>query len=344
MTSHRIVSLAVGGMLSWSVACDRAATGVAESGMPQFELAAATAIPSDIKIAFTRVTGSPATGFNQDVYGIREDGTGLVNLTDHPALDNQPVWSPDGSKLAFRSNRDGDPEIYAMAADGSGITRLTFHPGLDGEPAWSPDGSRIAFRRSEFFGDFTGPGHPAPTGQPAPSEIWVMNADGSDGVSLTRNPEVRDVHPSWSPDGSRIVFERTYVNSTRVDLLVMGATGTPQRVITPWGGDPQAIRAGVIRALDVDPAWSPDGEQIVFRALRDFFGYDLWTVTPDGKNLTELIERPGPQITPAWSPDGSRIIFANLGPGGGLQIINRDGTGLTALTSGTIDFWPTWRR
>lgn len=343
MTSYRMVSLAVGGMLAWSIACDRAPTGRAESGMPQFELAAATAIPSDIKIAFTRVTGSPATGFNQDVYGMREDGTGLVNVTDHPALDNQPAWSPDGSKLAFRSNRDGDPEIYQMAADGSGITRLTFHAGLDGEPAWSPDGSKIAFRRSEFFGDFVGPGHPAPGGQPAPSEIWTMNADGSNARSLTRNPEARDAHPSWSPDGARLAFERTYVNSTRVDLIVVGASGTPQRVITPWGGDPQPITAGVIRAFDVDPAWSPDGEQIAFRALRDFFSYDIWVVSPEGKNLTELIELPRPQINPAWSPDGARIIFAD-GPGGGLAVMNRDGSGLTYLTSGAIDSWPTWRR
>jgi Tol biopolymer transport system component len=322
-------------MLSWSVACDRAATGVAESGMPQFELAAGTAIPSDLKIAFTR---------NQDVYAIREDGTGLVNLTDHPAVDNQPAWSPDGSKLAFRSNRDGDPEIYVMAADGSGITRLTFHAGLDGEPAWSPDGNKIAFRRSEFFGDFVGPGHPTPSSQPAPSEIWVMNADGSDAASLTRNPEVRDGHPSWSPDGAWIAFERTNAASNRTDIWVVGADGSPVRDITPWGANVQTVTTPLIPDIDAEPAWSPDGGTILFRAIRDFFGYDLWTVTPDGKNLTELIERLGPQITPAWSPDGSKIIFANFGPGLGLQVINRDGSGLTALTAGTIDSWPTWRR
>ena len=331
----RITRAALPLLVSMSmIACDRTPTAASSASRPLLDFTADQAIPGDITIAFVR---------GHDIYGTRDDGTGLVNLTDHPAADNQPAWSPDGSKLAFRSNRDGDPEIYVMAADGRGITRLTFHSGLDGEPAWSPDGTQIAFRRSDFFGDFAGPGHPTPGSQPAPSEIWVMNADGSGAAPLTRHPEARDAHPSWSPDGSRLVFERTYVNSTRVDLIVIGASGTPQRVITPWGGDPQALRAGIIRAFDVDPAWSPDGGTIVFRALRDFFGYDLWSVTPDARDLAELIELPGPQIHPAWSPDGSRIIFANLGPGGGLQVINRDGSGLTAVTT-TIDSWPTWRR
>ena len=325
------------------IGCDQMSTGASGHGGPQLDLAAEQGIPVDIAIAFLRVTGTPASGFQRDIYGIREDGMGLVNLTNHPASDDQPAWSPDGSKLAFRSDRDGDPEIYVMNSSDGAITRLTFHPGLDGEPAWSPDGAHIAFRRSEFFGDFVGPGHPAPGAQPAPSSIWLMNADGSDTAPLTRQPESRDAHPSWSSDGSRLVFERTRVNSTRVDLIVIGARGTPERVITPWGGDPQAVRAGVIRALDVDPSWSPTSDVIVFRALRDLFSYDIWTVSPEAKELTELIELPRPQINPAWSPDGAHIIFAD-GPGNGLAVINSAGTGLAHLTSGTNDSWPTWRR
>lgn len=323
-------------------ACDRLPTVPAGSDRPHFNVAVATAISADIAIAFVRSVSTPA-GFNADIYGIRTDGSGLVNLTDHPAADNQPAWSPDGSQLAFRSNRDGDPEIYVMTAVDGRVTRLTFHPGLDGEPAWSPDGGRIAFRRSEFFGDFIGPGHPAPSSQPAPSAIWVMNADGSHPLRLTRNPEVRDVHPSWSPDGTRLVFERLNVNSSRVDLVMVDVDGNPERVITPWGGDPQAIRAGVIRAFDTDPAWSPTGDLIVFRALRDLFSYDIWVIDPDEKELDQLIELPRSQINPAWSPDGERIVFAD-GPGNGLAVINRDGSGLIYLTTGSNDGWPAWRR
>jgi Tol biopolymer transport system component len=338
------IIVAMVGALGSSVACDRSPSAPAKG--PLFDLRQGSTIPADIKIAFARVTvPAPPDPPTRDIYGIREDGSGLVNLTPEPGIDDEPAWSPDGSKLAFRSFRDGDPEIYVMNADGSGVTRLTFHQGLDGEPAWSPDGGRIAFRRSEFLGNFTGePGHPAPGSQPAPSQIWIMNADGSNPAELSRVPYVRDGHPSWSPDGSSLVFERTNVYSSRVDLVVMGVSGAPVRDITPLDADPQPLEAGVIRALDVEPSWSPDGGRIVFRALRDSFAYDIWLVDPDGKNLTEVIELLGPQITPAWSPDGERIVFADFGPGDGLRVMNRDGTGLTALTTGTIDFWPTWRR
>ena len=66
------------------------------------------------------------------------DGSGQTNLTSHPAFDIEPAWSPDGTKLAFWSGRDGNPEIYAMNADGSGQTNLTNHPASDGRPAWQP--------------------------------------------------------------------------------------------------------------------------------------------------------------------------------------------------------------
>jgi Tol biopolymer transport system component len=342
MAPNPMCRCAIAGALALA-GCDSLSTN-ADPVDPRFEALTNTVISSDAKIAFVRVFGSPATGFDREIFGIREDGTGLIQLTDAPGVNDQPAWSPDGGRLAFRSTRDGDPEIYVMNADGSGILRLTFHPGLDGEPAWSPDGSMIAFRRSEFLGDFVGPGHPSPGVQGAPSQIWIMRADGLHAVRLTDQPQARDAHPTWSPNGSEIAFERTNVNATRVDLLVIGVSGTPQRVLTPWGGDPQALTAGIIRAFDVEPSWSPDGELIAFRAMRDLFGYDVWTVSPGGRELTELLELPGAQITPSWSPDGSRIIFGNQGPGGGLQIINRDGSGLAPLTSGANDFWPTWRR
>jgi len=85
------------------------------------------------KIAFT----SDRDG-NHEVYVMNADGSGQTRLTDNPAADALPAWSPDGSRIAFTSDRDGNPEVYVMNADGSGQTNLTSNPATDAFPAWSP--------------------------------------------------------------------------------------------------------------------------------------------------------------------------------------------------------------
>jgi Tol biopolymer transport system component len=153
-------------------------------------------------------------------------GSGLTRLTDNPANDNEPSWSPDGRRIAFVSDRDANREIYIMDADGSGPARLTNNSAEDRWPSWSPDGQRIAFMSHRDGND----------------EIYVMNTDGSGQTRLTVSHTWAG-YPSWSPDGRRIAFASD--RGGNWEIYAMDADGSGVVNLT---NDP---------ASDAEPAWSP---------------------------------------------------------------------------------------
>jgi TolB protein len=119
---------------------------------------------------------------NGDINVMNADGSGVFDLTNNAASDAWPAWSPDGTKIAFVSNRGGAYDLYVMNADGTAVSRLTHDQATEGRPTWSPDGRRIAFA-SDKDGD---------------SEIYVINADGSGVIQLTDNSAF-DGWPAWAP-------------------------------------------------------------------------------------------------------------------------------------------------
>jgi len=137
--------------------------------------------PDGSKILFALATGG--------IFVVGIDGSNQTRLSPEGVDDYYPAWSPDGTKIAFDSTRDGHSEIYVMNADGSSPTRLTENTVGDFSPAWSPDGSSIAFVSTR-------------DGQ---ADIYIMDADGSDVTRLTEN-SIYEISLSWSPDGTKIAF------------------------------------------------------------------------------------------------------------------------------------------
>ena len=191
----------------------------------------------------TKITFESYRDGNMDIYVMNPDGSNQTRLTNNPAKDEYPSWSPDGKKIAFQTTRNEKEDVYVMNSDGSSQTRLTDNPAFDGCLSWSPDGNKIAFA-SIRDGNF---------------EIYVMNADGSEQTNLTNNPSF-DMAPSWSPDGKKIAFyslrkdvpdQKEYGADGRwwyeynAEIYVMNADGSELTNIT---NNP---------AYDGYPSWSP---------------------------------------------------------------------------------------
>jgi TolB protein len=233
---------------------------------------------------------------NNEIYVMNGDGTGLTNLTNNPADDIEPAWSPDGSRITFWTNQDGNHEIYVMNADGSDQTNVTKNPADDAQPSWSPDGKKIVFT-SNRDGNY---------------DIFAMNADGSAQTNLTNNP-ADDELPDWSPDGTKIAFA-----SEPGGIRVMNSDGS----------NPTLLHAGP----NAFPKWSPDGEKIAFWNNEDG-NPEVYVMDADGNNAINLTNNPADDVVYGWSSDGTQIAFdSDRGNNRDIYVINLDGSGLTRLT------------
>ena len=237
-------------------------------------------------------------------------------ITNDPSNNGFPTWSPDGSRIAFQSDRtDPDPnddvaiqDIFTMRSDGSDVRKVTDSVGDNEKPDWSPDGKSLIFVSDR--GDY-----------PSGVGLYRIRSDGSGGMRrLTHLPAGSEWQElaRYSPDGKWIEYTEYRVpSSTNPDpysdpsaLMIARADGSGARRITPWE----------ISAADAD--WSPDGRRLVFapRLASNQYIQSIMVVDTDGTHLRELTHGDGltgdgddvryqESFNPVWSPDGTRIMF-----------------------------------
>ena len=191
---------------------------------------------------------------NNEIYIMYLEGSMKTRLTNNQANDLWPCFSPDGTKIAFISDRDGNSEIYIMNTDGSEQVNLTNNIANDFNPSFSPDGSKICFV----------------SGRDGNGEIYIMNTDGSEQVNLTNN-SVNDGHPSLSPDGSKIIFESQHYEIYKSILIesnsicIMNIDGSDQSVIT------------LDNTYDLYASFSPDGSNVIYESNSNGRNYKIYS-------------------------------------------------------------------
>ena len=272
--------------------------------------ASLTTAPTKGKINGKIVFTSNRNGPGLKLWTMNPDGSNSTQLTDEskrgptlpsfsPTYDVDPKWSPDGTKIAFLSNRnygigtsDESHAIYVMNADGSDVRRVVIDlSGIKESPEigsfeWSPDGAKFVFDAGS---------HLVVDGKPT-TNIFTATVDGGGLVRLTNDTEVMNGSANWSPDGNQITFASN-----------LGGAGKIY-VINADGSNKHSIAAGTY------PSWSPDGAKILFVGQGQFGSCEnyicdqLYVVNPNGGQLTQLTHYAASYVSPKYSPDGAKIV------------------------------------
>ena len=234
------------------------------------------------KVVFVAYFGESEMDFEQDIYVMNADGTGVERVTSSRAYESSPSFFPDGETIAFArySNRNG-ADIFTMKLDGTGRTRLTDDPGFFEESvAVSPDGRKIAFTRYNRS-----------------SDIFVMDADGTDPENLTKTGRVDEFGSDWSPDGGKIAFT-SFRFSGMMGLAARAAESQEEGAFTPEAMTPESLAREASESKDHSGEPQEDVEVSVMNA--------------NGTGREDLTTGRAYDVLPAFSPSDNKIVFSKM--------------------------------
>lgn len=233
-----------------------------------------------------------------NLYIKRVDGVAVTQLTSDPSADIQPVFSPDGTKVAFASNRMGNWDIWVISVEGGAAIQITTERADEVHPTWSPDGSRLAYCSLPVGG--------------GPWELWIS----SSGAGPTRKFVGFGVFPQWAPVDDTILFQRARERGSHwfsIWTLTL-VDGEPRY--------PTEVASSASEAI-ILPAWSPDAKSIVYvstSALGQVSAqsgfavkegvFDLWLMQANGRGKARLTDGHTANFSPAFGRDG-RIYFTS---------------------------------